>query len=121
MNGKEMWRQDLGILESGWFFDPTVQWGHSSSPIIYANSVILQADMQKGSYIAAWDLNTGKQLWKTDRADEIPTWGTPAIVRARSGRNELVTNGTKIRGYDPATGTLSGRSGPTLKSPSGLR
>ncbi len=112
MNGKELWRADLGILESGWFFDPTVQWGHSSSPIIDDNSVILQADMQKGSYIAAWDLGSGKQLWKTDRADEIPTWGTPAIVSARSGRNELVTNGTKIRGYDPVTGKLLWTLGP---------
>jgi len=106
MNGKELWRADLGILDSGWFFDPSFQWGHSSSPIIHRNSVILQADMQKGSYIAAWDLGTGKQLWKTDRTDEIPTWGTPAIVSGPSGRSELVTNGTKIRGYDPSTGKL---------------
>ena len=112
MNGKELWRADLGILDSGWFFDPGVQWGHSSSPIIHGNSVILQADMQKGSYVAAWDLATGKQLWKTARTDEIPTWGTPAIVRASSGRSELVTNGTKVRGYDPATGKLLWTLGP---------
>ena len=110
--GKELWRVDLGILDSGWFFDPGTQWGHSSSPIIYNNSVILQADMQKGSYIAAWDLETGKQLWKTPRTDEIPTWGTPLIARSASGRDELVTNGTKIRGYDPATGKLLWTLGP---------
>jgi outer membrane protein assembly factor BamB len=112
MNGKELWRSDIGILESGWFFDPTVQWGHSSSPIIHDNSVILQADMQKGSYIAAWDLSTGKQLWKTERSDEIPTWGTPAVVVGRSGRSELVTNGTKIRAYDAASGKLLWTLGP---------
>ena len=39
--------------------------------IIYRDSVILQADVQKGSFIAAWDLATGKQLWKTPRPDEI--------------------------------------------------
>jgi len=112
INGKELWRADLGVLDSGWFFDPTVQWGHSSSPIIYRNSVILQADMQKGSYLAAWDLATGKQLWKTVRPDEIPTWGTPSIVNMASGRDELVTNGTKVRGYDPATGKLLWTLGP---------
>jgi outer membrane protein assembly factor BamB len=112
MNGKELWRADTGVLDSGWFFDPSFQWGHSSSPIIHGNSVILQADMQKGSYIAAWDLSTGKQLWKTARTEEIPTWGTPAIVTARSGRSELVTNGTKIRGYDPTTGKLLWTLGP---------
>ena len=112
MNGKEMWRADLGILDSGWFFDPGVQWGHSSSPIIHGNSVILQADMQKGSYIAAWDLTTGKQMWRTARTDEIPTWGTPAIVGASAGRTELVTNGTKVRGYDPTSGKLLWTLGP---------
>ena len=112
MNGKELWRANLGILDSGWFFDPSFQWGHSSSPIIYRNSVILQADMQKGSYVAAWDLSSGKQQWKTDRTDEIPTWGTPAIVSGPSGRSELVTNGTKIRGYDPSTGKLLWTLGP---------
>ena len=56
--GKELWRVNLGTLDSGWFFDPAFQWGHSSSPIVYRNSVILQADVQKGSYIAAWDIAT---------------------------------------------------------------
>ena len=100
------------MLDSGWFFDPAFQWGHSSSPIIYRNSVILQADVQKGSYLAAWDLATGKQLWKTPRPDEISTWGTPTIARTRRGRDELVTNGTKVRGYDPATGKLLWTLGP---------
>ena len=120
-NGKELWRVDLGALDSGWFFDPAFQWGHSSSPIIYRNSVILQADVQKGSYIAAWDLTTGKQIWKTPRTDEISTWGTPTIARSADGRDEVVTNGTKIRGYDPATGkhlwTLGPNSEITIGTP----
>ena len=66
-DGKELWRVDLGALDSGWFFDPAFQWGHSSSPIIYRNSVILQADVQKGSYIAAWDL-AHRQAAVEDRA-----------------------------------------------------
>jgi hypothetical protein len=120
-NGKELWRVDIGALDSGWFFDPAFQWGHSSSPIIYRNSVILQADVQMGSYIAAWDLSTGKQLWKTARNDEISTWGTPTIARAADGRDEIVTNGTKVRGYDPATGkhlwTLGPNSEITIGTP----
>ena len=119
VNGKELWRVDLGVLDSGWFFDPAFQWGHSSSPIIYGNSVILQADVQKGSYIAAWDLATGKQLWKTPRADEISMWGTPTLARTSDGREQLVTNGTKIRGYDPATESSSGLSDRTRRSRSG--
>jgi outer membrane protein assembly factor BamB len=120
-NGKELWRVDLGALDSGWFFDPAFQWGHSSSPIIYRNSVIVQADIQKNSYIAAWDLATGKPLWKTARADEISTWGTPVIARTADGRDEIITNGTKVRGYDPASGkqlwTLGPNSEITIGTP----
>jgi outer membrane protein assembly factor BamB len=120
-NGKELWRVDLGALDSGWFFDPAFQWGHSSSPIIYRNSVILQADMQKGSYIAAWDLATGKLRWKTARADEISTWGTPTVARRPDGSDEIITNGTKIRGYDAETGrqlwTLGPNSEITIGTP----
>jgi outer membrane protein assembly factor BamB len=120
-SGKELWRVNLGTLDSGWFFDPAFQWGHSSSPIIYRNAVILQADVQKGSYIAAWDVATGKPLWRTERADEISTWGTPTIARTADGRDVLVTNGTKIRGYDPASGkqlwTLGPNSEITIGTP----
>lgn len=120
-SGKELWRVNLGTLDSGWFFDPAFQWGHSSSPIIYRNAVILQADIQKGSYIAAWDVATGKPLWRTERPDEISTWGTPTIARTADGRDVLVTNGTKIRGYDPASGrqlwTLGPNSEITIGTP----
>ena len=120
-SGKELWRVTRGTLDSGWFFDPAFQWGHSSSPVIYRNAVILQADVQKGSYIAAWDVATGKPLWRTERADEISTWGTPTIARTADGRDVLVTNGTKIRGYDPASGkqlwTLGPNSEITIGTP----
>jgi hypothetical protein len=111
IDGKPLWTTDLGVLDSGWFLDPAYQWGHSSSPIIYKDTVIVQADQQKGSFIAAYDLKTGKQVWRTDRSDEISTWGTPTLFRAE-GKEQIVTNGTKIRGYDPATGKVLWTLGP---------
>lgn len=108
--GEQLWKQDLGVIDNGWFLDPAYQWGHSSSPIIYGKTVIVQADQQKGSFLAAYDLDSGTQVWRTER-DEISTWGTPTVLES-SGRAELVTNGTKIRGYDPATGKLLWTLGP---------
>src|SRR5690606_6142267 len=111
MQGNEVWRQDIGAVDSGWFFDAGVQWGHSSSPIIYGDTVITQIDQQKHSYVAAWDLATGRQVWKTMREDEIPTWATPTILKGANG-DEVVTNGTKVRGYDAKTGELLWTLGP---------
>jgi outer membrane protein assembly factor BamB len=110
MDGKPLWTKDVGVLDSGWFFDPDYQWGHSSSPLIYGNTVIVQADRQKQSFLAAYSLDTGKEVWRTDR-DEISTWGTPTLFRA-NGRDQIVTNGPKIRAYDPATGALLWSLGP---------
>jgi outer membrane protein assembly factor BamB len=103
LKGKLLWKQDLGVLDAGWFYDPDYQWEYGSSPIIYKDMVIIQADIQKDSYIAAHNIKTGKLLWKTPR-EEIPGWATPTVVEGKS-RAELITNGTKaIRGYDPQTG-----------------
>jgi len=120
LNGKLIWKHDLGVLDSGWFFDPDYQWGMASSPIIYKNMVIVQCDVQKGSFIAAFDLKSGKQLWKTPRT-EIPSWGSPTIFES-NGRALIITNATKrIRGYDPMTGKemfeLSGNSEVTVGTP----
>jgi outer membrane protein assembly factor BamB len=105
MDGTLKWKKDIGVLDSGWFLDPSYQWGHSSSPVIYKSTVIVQADQARGSFIAAFDLADGRELWRTARLDEVSTWATPTILSGPKG-DELITNGTKVRGYDPATGTL---------------
>ena len=65
--------------------------------------MIIQADVQKDSYIAAYYLKNGKLAWKTSR-DEISSWGTPTVYVGKN-RAELIANGSKaIRGYDPLTG-----------------
>ena len=103
LNGKLIWKKDLGLLDTGWFYDPDYQWGTASSPIIYKDMVIVQCDIQKNSFIAAYDLKNGKQLWMTPR-EEIPSWGTPTIYEGPS-RVELITNATRaVRAYDPMTG-----------------
>ncbi|MEO1083323.1 MAG: PQQ-binding-like beta-propeller repeat protein [Acidobacteriota bacterium] len=104
-DGELLWSKDLGRLDSGWFFDPSYQWGFASSPILHDGKVIVQTDIHKGSYVAAFDVATGEELWRTGR-DEIPTWGTPGILPPKDpgGVYEVVTNGTTVRGYSAATG-----------------
>lgn len=102
-NGNLQWKKDFGSLSAGWFYDPDYEWGVASSPIIYKDLVILQCDVQKGSFIAAFRLKDGTQVWRTPR-EELPSWGTPTIVQGPR-RAELVTNATHfIRAYDPDTG-----------------
>jgi len=111
MEGKLLWENDLGIIDTGWFYDPSYPWGNASSPIIFNDRVYVQCDKQEGSFIAAYDVATGKELWKTAR-EEVPSWSTPTIVEY-DGKTELVTNGSlAARGYDPDTGAELWRSAP---------
>jgi outer membrane protein assembly factor BamB len=103
IDGKLLWKKDLGVLNAGWFFDPDYEWGIGSSPIIYKNMVIVQCDIQRHSFLAAFDTDSGKEVWRTER-EEIPSWSTPTIFEA-NGKAELVTQATTFtRGYDPMSG-----------------
>jgi outer membrane protein assembly factor BamB len=111
MSGKLLWKRDLGLLNAGWFFDPDYEWGTASSPILYKDLVIVQADRQEDSFVAAFRLKDGEPAWRTAR-DEIPSWGTPTVYQGPP-RDELVTHGSKfIRAYDPLTGRELWRLGP---------
>lgn len=103
MDGKLLWTKDLGLLDSAFFTMPEAQWEFGSSPIIFGDSVVVQCDVLKGSFIAAFSLSDGSELWRTSR-DDVPTWGTPAVYG--SGRNvQIVVNGYRhIGGYDLRTG-----------------
>jgi outer membrane protein assembly factor BamB len=120
VDGKLLWTRDLGVLNAGWFYDPDYEWGVGSSPIIWKNLVIVQCDIQKNSFIAAFDVATGQPAWRTPR-EEIPSWSTPAIFE-HNGRTELVTQATTfIRGYNPENGKelwrLGGNSEITIPTP----
>jgi len=101
--GKLLWSKDLGVLDSGYFRVPTAQWGFASSPIIHHDLLIVQCDVQKGSFLAAFDVSNGNEIWRTPR-EEVPTWSTPTVV-ANGGRDQVVVNGFKhIGAYDARTG-----------------
>ena len=114
VNGRLLWKADLGRLDVGAYDIPTVEWGTASSPIIWKDLVILQCDTQTDSFIIALNAQTGATVWKTDR-NEIPSWGSPTVATTARGE-ELVTNASNfIRGYDPRTGKELWRLGRSSK------
>jgi len=103
MNGTPLWQKDFGVLDSGYFQVPSAQWAFASSPIIHDGVLIIQADVQKNSFLAAFDLSSGKELWRTARQD-VPTWSTPTIHQVGS-QTQILVNGWKHTGaYDFKTG-----------------
>jgi outer membrane protein assembly factor BamB len=65
--------------------------------------VIVQADGHAQSFLAAYNLADGQQVWKVERGEQ-PSWSTPVIYQGQ-GRAELLTNAPRyLRGYNPLTG-----------------
>ena len=120
MNGKPLWKAEVGRMNLGAYDLPEYEWGSAGSPIIYKDLVIVQADTQGEDYLAAFHVSDGHLVWKTAR-DQMPSWSTPTVYTG-GDRHELITNAPKsIQGYDPLTGkelwTLGGSSDITAPTP----
>src|SRR5207244_9619841 len=50
LNGKLLWKKDLGVLDQGAFDAPDYQWGTASSPVLWNGKAFLQVDIQRGSF-----------------------------------------------------------------------
>jgi outer membrane protein assembly factor BamB len=103
VQGSLKWRADLGVLNPGLYRSPDSEWGHASSPIIFENRVIVQVDRHRDSYLAAFDLATGKRVWNVPRV-ERPVWSTPTLHTVGTQPELIVGGGEYVRGYDPRTG-----------------
>jgi outer membrane protein assembly factor BamB len=101
--GKLVWQKDLGPMDSGFYLVPSAQWGFGSSPIIAEGKVIVLCDVLTNSFLAAFELADGKEVWRTARKD-VPTWSTPTVVET-PGRKQIAVNGWHYSGgYDLVTG-----------------
>ncbi len=103
MKGNLQWSKDFGVLKSTFFLVPSAEWEFSSSPLIHKDKVIIQCDVKDNSFVAAYDIKTGEEIWKQQR-DEFPGWSTPNVYS--NGEKDIVAvNGYKHRGgYDFNTG-----------------
>jgi outer membrane protein assembly factor BamB len=119
-NGNKVWNTPLEN------FPTILDFGTASSPAVVDNLVIIVNDNEKQQFIAAFDKNTGKQVWRTNRAihlkgaDRQTGWSTPFIWK-NSGRTEIVTIGPALAvSYDlegKVLWRLGGMSAMPIPSP----
>jgi outer membrane protein assembly factor BamB len=122
MKGRLVWKTPLEN-------DPVYgDFGTGASPVLAGNLLVIVSDNERQQFIAAFDKETGKRVWRTDRdlkAGTSPTarrtsWSTP-YVWTTPGRTELVTIGPGFAvSYDLAGKELwrmSGMGGGPIPSP----
>ena len=92
LDGKNIWNTPLESF-------PTVHdFGTASSPTVVNDLVIIVNDNEKNQFIAAFNKDTGKQIWRTNRtihlqgSDRQTGWSSPYIWK-HSERTEIVTVG----------------------------
>ena len=103
MDGNLKWEKKFGKMNAGPYNAPELEWGFSSSPIIHKGKVILECDFLGDGFIATYDVETGKEIWKVSR-DEFSTWSSPTVFE-KNGKTQIVVNGWKhMGGYDFETG-----------------
>ena len=101
MHGGLVWQRHLG-RDYGPF---EIVWGHSSSPVLYEDLIILQCDHEPGAYLLALDRRTGDERWKVDRGRGLRSFSTPLVVAGPDGAELIVNASEGLDAYDPSTGT----------------
>jgi outer membrane protein assembly factor BamB len=87
MNGRSVWTKEIGAFES------QQGWGMAASPVLYKDRLYIVNDNKSQSFIAAFDKNTGDEVWKVTR-DEVEGWSTP-VAWENELRTEIVTTGMR--------------------------
>ncbi len=79
-------------------------WGYCSHPLVDGQKVICVVGAGATS-VAAFDKDTGKQLWAAVPSKE-PGYSPPTIIEAGGVRQLLIWTGEKLHGLDPETGKV---------------
>jgi outer membrane protein assembly factor BamB len=104
-----------------------LDFGTGSSPVLVGNLLVIVNDNEKQQYIAAFDKQTGKQVWRTNRdiggkgqPVQRSGWATPYVWR-HAQRTEIVTMGPgEAVSYDlngKELWRLAGMSGSPIPQP----
>ena len=93
LKGKQVWTTPL---EANPIY---LDFGTGSSPALIGNQLVIVSDNEKQQFIAAFDKQTGKQIWRTNRSlgnkGMQSGWVTPYVWR-HALRTEIVTVGPTV-------------------------
>lgn len=85
------------------------RYGAASSPVISRGKVIIFRDDEKGledraSWLAAYDSDSGEQVWRTEWIGTCCSYATPLVLPGREGREILVATSPRFMAFDTETG-----------------
>ena len=107
--GNELWNRGVGEFRH--------DWGYGTSPVLHDGRVILHSGPGQEVFVAAFDLNSGDELWKTVEPVENDgvknaagkyqgSWSTPVITSVGDRTVAVCSMATRVNGYDLHTGEI---------------
>jgi outer membrane protein assembly factor BamB len=82
-------------------------YGVGASPVLAYNTLILSSVTSDGPYLAAFDAESGRELWRKARVAVAPDDSrTPLVVTIDGRRTVIVWGSDDIAAHDLATGTV---------------
>lgn len=93
-DGGERWRKPLGPFHN--------LYGVGASPVVAGERMFLVVDQSKDSFIAAFELASGKELWRTARPAAISGHSTPVLYKGLV----IAPGSFEMNAYDARTGKL---------------
>jgi outer membrane protein assembly factor BamB len=96
-DGNERWKQPMGPFNN--------PFGMGASPVLVDNILLQACDSESGSFFAAFDKESGKQLWRVERPEYSRGFSTPLIYRPAGGPAQAVLAGSyQLTSYNVRTG-----------------
>ena len=100
LSGRLVWKKNLGAEYAPF----QINWGHGSSPLVHAGTLVLLCYHERASYLLALDAKTGAVRWKVDAPSGELSYSKPLAVDV-GGRTEVIVNSSNgVSGHDLATG-----------------
>jgi outer membrane protein assembly factor BamB len=100
MKGKLIWKKDYGVQ-----MRMRMAFGEGMAPVISGDKLILIFDHEGDSFMVLLDKNTGKEIWKVNRAEKS-NWAAPLVVDYKGQKQVVVNASNKVRSYDFNTGKV---------------
>jgi outer membrane protein assembly factor BamB len=84
-------------------------YGVGASPVLASDAVLVSSFTPAGAYLAAFDTATGRERWRTARADVHPEFGdsrTPLVMTIQGRPTIIVWGMDELAGHDLETGRV---------------
>jgi len=92
-------------------YKETSRYGAASSPVLAGRAVVVFSDDEWGdekrarlSWMAAYDRDSGVELWRTEWGDTCCSYATPLLRETADGLELIVSTTPLVLGFDLATG-----------------